>query len=355
MDVEIVPFDPKTASPEAWARFHAYRRLRHRETDPGDPDWGDTTVEAWMRRGHPHWESFRFSVLEPGRPEVQIGEVSCEASRPGAPPHEMNKHLIGVGVELLRPYRRKGMGRSMLRTVVEVAEAHDRSVVESWAEEDEGKAAAKAIGARVVQTRYENRLSLDAVDWAMVGRWVAEGPVRSPSTALCWFRDRVPEDIIEEYSRAFTEVFNQQPFGESSFRGIVTTPEAFRDRAAMNADIGGTWLGAYTQEPDGRISGLTEMFYVPDQPTFLGQGMTGVRNQDRGRGLGKWVKAAMLLRVRAELPQACVVRTGNATENAAMLSINNRLGFRPHKNPVIVEITVDALKEYLARTGAAKP
>src|SRR3972149_4228108 len=112
MDVEIVPFDPKTASPEAWARFNAYRRPRHR------------------------W---------------------------------------------------KGRGRSMLRTVVEVAEAHDRSVVESWVEEDEGKAAAKAIGARVVQTRYENRLSLDAVDWAMVGRWVAEGPVRSPSTALLWF------------------------------------------------------------------------------------------------------------------------------------------------------------------------
>ena len=349
-------FDAKAATREDWRRYHAYRRLRHEETDPGDPLAGDGTVEAWMRHDHPHWESLHLAVLEPGRPDVQVGEVSLEFSRPGAPPHEMNKDLAWAGVELLRPHRRHGIGRAMLAAVAEFSESRGRSAIQSWAEEDDGRAVATAVGARVVQKRYENRLDLGRVDWAMVAQWAAEGPHRSPSTALRWFRDAVPEDVIEEYARAFTEVFNGQPFGEgSTFQGIVTTPESFRDRAKLNADVSGTWLGAYTQEPDGRISGLTEVFYVPDQPTFLGQGMTGVRNQDRGRGLGKWVKAAMLLRVRAELPQACVVRTGNATENAAMLSINNRLGFRPHKNPVIVEITVDALKEYLARTGAAKP
>lgn len=354
MDPQIIPFDPKTASRDEWARFHAYRRLRHRETDPDDPDWDDATVEAWMVRGHPHWERAQFAVLEPGQPNVQIGEVSCEASRPGTPPHEMNKDMMTVGVELLRPYRRRGIGRAMLRQALEAVRARGRSVIESWAEEDEGKAVAQAIGARVVQNRYENRLLFDRVDWAMVERWVAEGPVRSPSTSFHWFRNAVPEDVIEEYARTFTEVFNQQPLGEGSFKGTVVTPEVFRDRAALNAEVHGTWLGAYTQEADGEVSGLTETFYVPDQPTFLGQGLTGVRTRHLRRGLGKWLKAAMLLRVRAEFPQVRVVRTGNATENEAMLSINNRLGFRPHKHPVIVEITVDALEAYLA-SGTGKP
>jgi GNAT superfamily N-acetyltransferase len=355
MNVEIVPFDPKTASRAEWARFHTYRRLRHQETDAGDPDWDDATVETWLIRGQPHWERASYAVLEPGGSDVQIGEVSCQASLPGSPPHEMNKHMIMVGAELLRPFRRRGIGRAMLAHGAGLAEARGRSVVESWAEEEDGKAVAAAIGAKVVQHRFENRLALERVDWAMVERWVAEGPARSPSSTFHWFRDAVPEEIIEEYTRAFTEVFNRQPMGEGSFKGIVVTPEVFRDRAALNADVHGTWLGAYTREPDGEISGLTETFYVPDQPTFLGQGLTGVRSRHLRRGLGKWLKAAMLLRVREEFPEVRIVRTGNATENAAMLSINNRLGFRPHKNPVVVEMTVEALRAHLGDPAAGKP
>ena len=349
MDAEIVPFDPKTASAEEWERFHTYRRLRHLETDPEDPDWSDGTVEAWLRRGQPHWESFRFAVLEPGRPSVQIGLLSLEMSRPGTPPHEMNRHLLSAGIELLRPYRRRGIGGTMLARAAEFAGAQGRTVVESWAEEDDGKACAAAIGAKVVQTRFENRLALDRVDWAMVEGWAAEGPVRSPSTELHWFRNAVPADAIEEYARAFTEVFNEQPFGESSFKGIVVTPEVFQDRAALNAEVGGTWLGAYTVEPGGEVSGLTEVFHVPDDATTLGQGLTGVRPKHTRRGLGKWLKAAMLLRVRQDFPQARTVRTGNATKNAAMLSINDRLGFLPHKRPVVVEIALDDLRAHLAR------
>ncbi|TLZ53306.1 MAG: hypothetical protein E6K18_00545 [Methanobacteriota archaeon] len=348
MEIETVPFDPKTASREEWARFHAYRRLRHRETDADDPDWTDAAVEAWMRREHPHWQSFHIAILEPGRREVQIGEVTVDMSRPGSPPHEMNKHICDARIEILRPFRRRGIARALLPKVAEFADHHGRSVIDTWIEEGDGRAFADAIGVRVVQTRFENRLALDRVDWPMVERWVAEGPARSPTTTLRWFRDAVPEEIIEEYSRAFTEVFNEQPMGESSFRGIVTTPESFRERAALNADVHGSWLGAYTLEPDGEVSGLTEIFYVPDEPTMLGQGLTGVRPKHTRRGLGKWLKAAMLLRVRQEFPGARVVRTGNATKNPAMLSINNRLGFRPHKHPVIAEIELAALKAYLA-------
>ncbi|MEE9601209.1 MAG: N-acetyltransferase, partial [Thermoplasmata archaeon] len=65
--------------------------------------------------------------------------------------------------------------------------------------------------------------------------------------------------------------------------------------------------------------------------------------------LGKWLKAAMLLRVREKFPQIQVVVTDNATSNAAMLSINERLGFRPHKEGVWAQITLEALEDYLRK------
>jgi GNAT superfamily N-acetyltransferase len=202
--------------------------------------------------------------------------------------------------------------------------------------------------AAVVQKRRENRLEMSRVDWSLVHRWVEEGPRRSPRSILVWARNRIEDDSIEEFARAFTEVFNQQPFGDSAFRGLTVGPTEVRDDEARIAAARGTSLTAYTREPDGRISGLTTVWRFPDMKERITQGMTGVREAFRGRGLGKWLKAAMLLRIREEFPEARFIATGNATSNEAMLSINERLGFRTHKEPILAQASLDPLEAHLA-------
>lgn len=54
-----------------------------------------------------------------------------------------------------------------------------------------------------------------------------------------------------------------------------------------------------------------------------------VHPDHRGQGLGKWLKAAVLLDLPGEFPGVQRVRTGNADSNAAMLGINRALGFAP--------------------------
>ena len=353
MDVQVVPFDPETAAREEWARFHAYRRLRHQETDPDDPTATDATVEAWMRRPHPHWRSTRLAVLDPAPPHGMIGEVYFEVSRPESPSHETNRHLAWVGVELLRRHRQAGLGRSLLPHIGAQARAQGRTVLQSWCEEADGKAFAAAIGAKVVQNRRQNRLDLSRVDWSMVERWADEGPRRSPGTTLRWFVNRIDDDVVPAYGPLYTEVFNRQPFDEANHGDFVFTLENFRDREARNAEGGSTWITVVAQEPDGALSGLTEVTYAPDEATMLWQMLTGVGNAFLGRGLGKWLKAAMLLRVRQEFPAVRFVVTGNASSNEAMLSINERLGFRTHKEPVIVEMTLAALERYVSARAKA--
>lgn len=348
MDVSIVPFDPETAPREQWARYHAYRRLRHRETDPDDPTAEDATVEGWMRRPHPHWRSFRLAVLHPAPPHGMIGEIYFEMTRPGSPSHETNQHIAGVGIELLRRHRGAGLGRSLLPHLAAQAKEHGRTILQGWCEEPDGKAFAAAIGAKVVQARRQNRLDMERVDWPMVERWATEGPQRSPGTRLRWFVNRVDDDVLPAYCPLFTQAFNRQPFGDAAHGTFVFTPENFRDREARNADAGTTWITAISQEPEGALSGLTEITYSPDEETMLWQGLTGVGDAYLGRGLGKWLKAAMMLRVRKEFPAVRFVVTGNASSNQAMLSINERLGFRTHKEPVVVEMTLDALERCLA-------
>jgi len=52
-----------------------------------------------------------------------------------------------------------------------------------------------------------------------------------------------------------------------------------------------------------------------------------VHPDHRHRGLARWVKAAMLLRIRDERPATTALRTSNAWSNAPMLAINDALGF----------------------------
>ncbi|MEE9163868.1 MAG: GNAT family N-acetyltransferase, partial [Thermoplasmata archaeon] len=172
---------------------------------------------------------------------------------------------------------------------------------------------------------------------------------RSPTSNLRWHMNRIDDVDLEEWCRAFTEVWNMMPRDNLDLGDEIFTPERRRNDEDVLAKVGATALTALTQEEDGVISGLTETGYFPEEDWMIHQWMTGVRRSYRGRGLGKWLKAAMLLRVREELPQVRVVVTSNAVSNASMLSINERLGFKLYREGMEVQIGLAELEAYLER------
>ena len=68
----------------------------------------------------------------------------------------------------------------------------------------------------------------------------------------------------------------------------------------------------------------------------------------RGRGLGKWIKAAMLEHIRKVHPEAQWITTENADSNAPMLKINRELGFRPYQSESLWQVPVDQVLALLA-------
>src|SRR3989442_13074517 len=105
MDIQVVPFDPRTASPEEWRRFHVYRRAHQMETEPEDPVFDDETIERMERHSNVQWDWRRLVVLDRDRPGVTVGEVTLEFSRPGAPTHERDAPHATPGIRTLRPER----------------------------------------------------------------------------------------------------------------------------------------------------------------------------------------------------------------------------------------------------------
>ncbi|MFQ5919181.1 MAG: GNAT family N-acetyltransferase [Thermoplasmata archaeon] len=348
MNVEIDVFDPKTASREQWGMYHAFRRKRHEETYPEDPLRGDEAVETQMKRPDPEWESIYFRATTRGASDQLIGWLWMGLAKEDGLTYKTNSHMTWVQPEVLAPQRREGVGVALLAKAAEVARDRNRSLMIGGSDEEDGRRFIEMLGAQVALTWRENRLVLDEVDWEMVSQWVAEGRSRSPKTTLRLFGSYLDDDLVEEFCELGNEVSNQEPRGDLDLGDEFFTPEIYKERVDSFVEAGGSLHRAITIEGDGHMSGYTVMGYYPSEGTLIHQYGTGVRQVYRGRGLGKWVKAAMLLHVREELPQVKVVVTGNATINAPMLSINERLGFKPYKEGIEAQISLEEVEAYLA-------
>ena len=163
----------------------------------------------------------------------------------------------------------------------------------------------------------------------------------TPSTParLLLYEDRVPDDVIEGYvalRRAFPDTGD-----------VGETPEAMRALIARYTGPEGSHQTILAREPDGTLSGMTEVFWRPDRPESAHQHFTGVLRTHRGRGLGKALKASMLRFLRARYPDLRHLATSNATTRAPILSINDRRGFASILSTVTYGISRAALAEWL--------
>ena len=151
-----------------------------------------------------------------------------------------------------------------------------------------------------------------------------------------------PETVWVPYAAGYTEMEKHVPREGLEIGDWVLTPERMAvDRERLRAS--GAELHVLSAwDADGMV-GVTELLRHEHDPQALDQELTAVHPRARGRGLGKLLKARLLLELHARFPDVRYVRTFNAGSNAAMLAINERMGFRRHREDVGYQLPVDAL------------
>ena len=334
--------DFKSAGPDFWERYHEYRRLRQREFRPDDPVRPDDLEEKRLKRDSLFDIQYWYEIAEGGR---VVSMLSGSTSKPGTPEYDSNKHLFWADLYVRPDARRHGVGVSWIPLLVELMDVHGCTIVGLGTEEPSGHAFLKWLGADAKFSGAENRLKLADVDWKMVDRWVRDGPQRSPQTNLEIYDGPLPEAMWADYAPQLSTMLNTMPFENLDHGEIVITTAHMSDHYAR-LKIGDERLHTVlTREPDGVISAITDMSWAPHRPAIIEQRFTGVRPDARGRGLGKWIKAAMLQHVRKLYPEMQWMVTENAGSNAPMLAINKKLGFKEFRAGTEYQISRDGLAE----------
>ena len=327
MNYKIIEFNPKEAPDDFWEGYFEFNDANFRYHNPDDPLPNREAVIQRQKAGIPNFHVKRWLVFTPE--DKIVGWAGFGAITETSSGYEENKHLCQLNIAVLPDFQRKGIGTSLLKVCVQEALSLNRTVIETFTNHDSGQAFLKKNGAEFTIEAAENRLELEDVDWDLMQSWVDEGLKRAEGVTIDSFYE-CPEEILDEFCEMYTEALNMAPQGDTEFRDNIDgnlrrqIEQRFRDTGHTNYTL-------LSREKDGRISGLTEIIYDPRDSYRIGQELTGVRPEFRGRGLGKWLKGKMILHIRDTYPDVQRIIAGNAEANAPMLSINERMGFKKYK------------------------
>lgn len=325
--IRIEQFDPQAASDDLWERYFEHEEALFKELNPEDPLPSRELRRRTIQDPGPFRRYCRWVAVAEAQEKI-VGSAVLVLETEQSPSFSSNQHVAHGEIGIHPDYRRQGIGTAFLKLLVAEAERNRRTVLQTWTAHASGNRFCQKWGGTVAIEGAENRLKLAEVGWDMLDIWRREGPKRAPGVRVERFED-VPDADIEEYAALYTEILNQMPLGEMEDRPRVTPNSRRIDEGRMK-DKGYTWVTLISREPDGAISGLTETVYNPQEPHKTEQWLTGVKEEYRSRGLGKWLKAEMAFYIREHYPGARFIVTGNATTNAPMLSINRRMGFKEH-------------------------
>ena len=300
---------------ELAASLQLQQRLDRRR-DPGLPVTPAAELRATFDdNATDHCRHQRVVALTDGADAVAIGHVEFNTDA-------ANANLAGVEITPTDDRTAAAVLAELLRRA-----RHDgRTSVIAWGDHTPAADAFwTGLGAELRYTEQESRLDMASVDPELMAGWIAAGP--ADLELVHWAR-RCPEDRIDALV-ATANAMNDAPTDDLEIADTVIDAAMVRAEIEARAARGLEYHGVLAVTADGEAAGTTEVFVNRHRPAASWQWSTVVLPAHRGRGIGRWVKAAMWQRLRATEPEVTTLQTGNAASNAHMLAINIEMGFKP--------------------------
>jgi GNAT superfamily N-acetyltransferase len=345
---KVEPLDLDNADDVTKAAYLRVAQHSHNEAIPADGEVPED--ELWhevQNIGAKHPKHY-WGVWDEGRSD--LAGVMCVSWED----YEDNRELSWIELDVMPEYRRQKLAATLLQTGLEFAKEQGRPLVGFDANNHvpAGWEFLTAIGAEHKYTGRFSMLKFADVDRAMLEGWVARAAERAVDYELL----RWDGDCPDEYAEAFVaeqNVMNTAPTENLEYEDEVFTVARLRDREAMQHHRNILQVTRVARhKPSGAFVGHSDVWLPQHWPAKAYQNDTGVDPAHREKGLGRWLKAQMLLDLMNERPLLDNITTWNAGSNDAMLGINYAMGFKTvtefGEHQVRADVALEKLAEMLA-------
>lgn len=321
MGIEIERVDPDSmsdASLEELARLYDVLEAEYLPDDPPVPvekrivDWGMSFARFPARR---------WALRADGR-LVAVAVTQYDT--------EENLTNGTARVSVHPEHRGKGYARLLATTALDHLGEMGRTRVDTWiVEGSTAEALAEKLGLEAVLVERRSRLLIDELDLGLMRAWIERASQRASDYELVAMTAPFPEESLQRYCDMMY-IMNSAPLEDYEMEEEHITPENWRDiESRVLAGHNNILNLTAVHKPTGEYVGYTQVKTQDLQPDLAWQWDTGVHPDHRNKGLGRWLKAAMVIGLVERYPRVRRIDTENAGSNEPMLNINRAMGFEP--------------------------
>jgi mycothiol synthase len=344
--LKLTIFNPKEANRVTWHSLNTFLNKIQAEALPDHPTISVDETKLIWESIPPVIERDAWIVQREGSaPQiVALGYVDFMHT-------EENQHVAQAQISVLPEMRRMGLGTQLLAKITNRAQQNGRRLLIGEANENipAGIAFIERLGAQIGLRIHIHRLEIANLDQHLLNDWQALAHQKAIGFELGLWVGPYPEDQLPAMA-AIKHAINQQPHDGLEIEDVNWTPEILRqiDETLVQRGIE-RWTIYVRESASGNLAGFTEVTWQPNNPEIIQQGDTAVLEEYRNRGLGRWLKSAMLVKIIHEKPMVKFVRTVNADSNAPMRRINEELGFKPYRASSVCQVEIEQINQYLAQ------
>lgn len=284
-----------------------------------EPD--DPTTEAMARHADTTWDDRRHYRLRLTAEDEHGHILGFGSIRHSA--HHFHPHKYRLDLRVDPAQQRRGAGSALYERLLTALRERAAIAVRATAKESRPAGVAFLLhrGFLERQREWESRLAVPAFDFAPLAeaepRVAAQGIAITTLQAELANHPDATRQAYELYLACERNVPDVDPVTDVSYDYFL----------AHNVEAPNALPDAWFLAKDGeRYVGVSDLFGSPADPALLYQGLTGVLRPYRGRGIAMALKLHGIRYARRHGIQTIV--TGNGSTNAAMLRINDALGFQ---------------------------
>ena len=296
--------------------FLSFFKTMNLETYPEEKPWSDSQITDIIKQSGD--KMVRVCALD-GDKMVAYSSLDWSICKPG---------FGRMFVNVLPDYRRQGLGSNIFSQVLNNAHDLKLSKIICQTHHQTGEEFIVNRGGRVVAKESTRSLMMANVDWNLVENWIVQARKRNPSLELV-FKRQVDDSMIPGLAMVSLEIERDLAYlnGNQLDISYEFEVEEWKRRQLEAVSPNQSRIFLFVHDGCGEIVGYSNISIQNSDLTFARQGMTALKKDCRGAGIGKLIKAAMLQFIRHNHPEIVKVSTGNNDLNAPIVAINEKLGF----------------------------